>query len=114
MRDLNALYLSLERVFEQHSQRKALMHQLQLFITSRTYVITKFMGFPIETQSTRYIFPFSNLAAGSKIILYGAGLIGNNYYRQILGQEAIRVVLWVDKNWKNIVIVMCQLLHLML
>ena len=35
---------------------------------------------------------------GSKIILYGAGKVGKEYYRYILEKEDIKIVAWVDKN----------------
>lgn len=99
MRDLNALYLSLGRVFSEHPQRDILYHQLQLFITSRIYSITWYMGFPMETSSITYVFPFSELDSGCKIVLYGAGRVGIDYYRQIYRRKLVQMVLWVDKEW---------------
>lgn len=75
------------------------MHQLQLFILSRTYQISWYMGFDTSAQTMRYIFPFSDLEEGSKIILYGAGRVGIEYYRQILKNPGIYLVIWVDKHW---------------
>ena len=77
------------------------MHQLQLFVTERIYAITGYMRFSIDTQMIRYVFPFSDLERGSKIILYGAGRVGMDYYRLIHRQGMFEAVLWIDKNWEK-------------
>lgn len=101
MSDLNSLYLSLAKVFEQHPMRESLIHQLQLFITSRIYSITRFMGFPSDTGIFRYVFPYSDLDGESSIVLYGAGRVGLDYYRQIYRRRLVKLVLWVDKGWEK-------------
>lgn len=101
MCDLNRLYLSLSGVFEQHPMRESLMHQLQLFITSRIYSITCFMGFPSDTGVFRYVFPYSDLDRESSIVLYGAGRVGLDYYRQIYRRKLAKLVLWADKEWEK-------------
>lgn len=101
MCDLNGLYLSLAKVFEQHPMRESLIHQLQLFITSRIYSITYFMGFGADTGMFKYIFPYSDLDRESSIVLYGAGKVGLDYYRQIHRRKLSELVLWVDKEWEK-------------
>ena len=57
------------------------------------------MGFDSSAQTIRYIFPFSDLEDKSNIILYGAGRVGMDYYRQISKNPNIHLVIWVDKHW---------------
>lgn len=45
-----------------------------------------------------YLFPFSKIPYGSKIVLYGAGDIGTQYYRQIMELNYFDVIAWVDEN----------------
>lgn len=99
MSDLNRLYLSLKKVFEQHPLKENLMYQLQLFITSRISRITYNMGFIPAAQLTKYACPFPELEKDSKIILYGAGKVGTDYYWQIYRRKLAELVLWVDKRW---------------
>lgn len=101
LHDLNRLYLSLEKAFEEHPQKESLMCQLQMFITLRLYSAAKFMGFFPDTGIEGYVFPFSELEKGSRIVLYGAGKVGQAYYRQIFRQKLLKMVLWVDKDWKK-------------
>lgn len=101
MCDLNRLYLSLAKVFEQHPMRDSLMRQLQLFITSRIYSITRFMGFSADTGIFKYVFPYPDLDKESSIVLYGAGKVGLDYYRQIYRRKLAELVLWADKEWEK-------------
>lgn len=107
MNDLNNLYLSLQCVFLKHPASKELMHQLQLFILSRIYQIPKYMHFDREMQFDRerklfhYLFPFYHLQGEVRLILYGAGTIGLDYYWQIKRMNAFDLVLWVDKSWEK-------------
>lgn len=107
MKDLNNLYLSLEHVFRQHPANKELMHQLQLFILSRIYQIPQYfnfdweMRFDGEKKLFRYLFPFYHLQGEFRLILYGAGTVGLDYYWQIKRKNAFDLVLWVDQNWEK-------------
>lgn len=101
MSDLNKLYLSLERAFAGHPQEKCLLRQLELFLVSRMYLIPFFMGFSADAQLMGYVFPFPELETGSRVVLYGAGIVGVRYYQQIYRQNRLLMVLWVDRNWKD-------------
>lgn len=101
MCDLFKVYQSLEKAFQNHPQERVLMHQLQLFVTERIYAITGYMRFSTDAQMIRYVFPYSDLKRGSKIILYGAGRVGMDYYRLIHRQRLLELVLWVDKEWEK-------------
>lgn len=101
MQDLLKIYLALEKAFKNHSLEAILIHQLQLFVTTRIYEITRHMGFSPDTQRLRYAFPFPELKQDSRIILYGAGKVGVDYYRQIFGRKSVKLVLWVDKGWRE-------------
>lgn len=43
-----------------------------------------------------YLFPFSKIPYGSRIILYGAGDVGTQYYRQIMESNYCDIEAWVD------------------
>lgn len=50
-------------------------------------------------EEDRLFFPFRQIASGCKIVLYGAGLIGRVYRRQIEKTKYCKVVSWVDQNY---------------
>jgi len=45
-------------------------------------------------------FPFDRVRKGSRVILYGAGDVGQDMYKQIRQTGYCDLVLWVDKNWE--------------
>ncbi|MBY0009108.1 class I SAM-dependent methyltransferase [Paenibacillus typhae] len=53
-----------------------------------------------------YIFPFDKVEKGSKIIIYGAGAIGNGYLEQINILNYCECLFFVDRNFEKI-----QVLH---
>ena len=42
------------------------------------------------------LFPFHRVEKSSKVVLYGAGIVGNMYYRQLMMTEYCREIIWVD------------------
>ncbi len=47
------------------------------------------------------MFPFDLITNGSHIVLYGAGQVGQDYYKQITDSGYCKVVLWMDKQFAN-------------
>lgn len=45
-----------------------------------------------------YLFPFGSIQYGSRIILYGAGDVGTQYYRQLMESNYCDVVVWIDRE----------------
>ena len=48
-----------------------------------------------------YIFPYGSVEKGSRIILYGAGVVGKNYYSQLAQTGYAEVVRWIDSNYQQ-------------
>ena len=46
----------------------------------------------------RYLFPFEKIPFGAKILIYGAGILGQEYLEQILITGYCRVIGFVDQN----------------
>lgn len=46
-----------------------------------------------------YLFPYSKVTKGSKIIIYGAGKLGKQLYNAIKNMDCYEIVGIVDKNW---------------
>ena len=46
----------------------------------------------------QYVFPYRSIKAGSKIVLYAAGDVGQHYYRQLQATGYCDVVLWLDRT----------------
>lgn len=48
-----------------------------------------------------YRFPFNELRRGERLVLYGAGEVGEDYHIQILQDGRHQLVLWVDEKWQE-------------
>ncbi|NBD26694.1 glycosyltransferase family protein [Paenibacillus glycinis] len=46
---------------------------------------------------SQFVFPYRSIEAGSRIVLYAAGDVGQHYYRQLQATGYCEVVLWVDR-----------------
>lgn len=55
----------------------------------------------MESNVYRYLFPFEKIPQGSKILIYGAGVIGQEYLKQILITKYCEVIGFVDRNYKD-------------
>ncbi|RHB38839.1 glycosyltransferase [Enterocloster aldenensis] len=51
-----------------------------------------------KSQIGDYLFPYNKITVNQKIILYGAGNVGQSYYEQLRRLNYGKVVAWVDKN----------------
>jgi len=47
---------------------------------------------------TYHLFPFDKVPKNSRIVLYGAGNVGKQFYAQITETNFCKIVLWLDKN----------------
>ncbi|MBO5178255.1 MAG: glycosyltransferase [Lachnospiraceae bacterium] len=101
MANVSDLYLSLRKVFIGHNCEKRLLEQLQMLMT-RTMIetIPVRMEFAWKAKMIQYISPLFNKLKEKKVALYGAGLIGKDFYLHMvrMGQEP---VMWVDKQYES-------------
>ncbi len=92
------IYCSLRRDFERHDLKNELMWQLEAWMCDLLQSVPKSLGFYYPFQQFRYIFPFFNRIENVKVVLYGAGAVGRDYYRQLKQYPGIEVCCWADKN----------------
>ena len=95
--DINKAYLALVPGFEKHPLRENLMAQLQRWVSvAAVMAVNGKMGFSSEIQIPEFQLDTDGLG-DKKIVLYGAGKAGRDYFRQ-LTKMGYDVVLWVDSN----------------
>lgn len=95
--DINKAYLALLPGFKNHPLADSLIQQLQRW-TSVTAVmaVNGGMGFAPQIHIPEFILDTDGLK-GKRIVLYGAGKAGKDYFRQ-LARMGYNVVLWVDSR----------------
>ena len=89
------LYLYLYEIFSESVYKDVLVPQLDQYM--RMMIWQKDPKRYIESQ--KYLFPFHLVSQNSKIILYGAGLVGQSYAFQLSQIDYCKLVAWVDKQY---------------
>lgn len=90
------LYSYLRNVFSMSQYKEQLIKQLDYFyIASVRLGKIRYGDLAFEED---YIFPFDRVQKGSNIILYGAGRVGQTFYKQLQKLDYCRVVGWIDMN----------------
>lgn len=104
LRNINSLYLSLEEVFSKSIYNNILLPKWNQWVWQMIQQTPHFMGFDLKEQNRviRYLNPYMNLLNEKKIILYGAGVVGKDYYRLYQKHHEVELVLWVDNKWERL------------
>lgn len=66
----------------------------------KIYKVNKILSNDADNDA-KYQFPFESIDAQSKVILYGAGDVGSDYYRFIKKTECCKLTAWVDKKYEQ-------------
>ena len=93
---LYRLYHYLHQKFSCCNYGKALLRQLDYF-----YMYSVKLGkikYGDLVFEERYLFPFDKVEKGCRLVLYGAGQVGQTFRRQLEKVHFCEVVCWVDKN----------------
>lgn len=83
-----------EYLRERFNNQVDYVHQLDMFFAySATLRLRKY---GVENHVVQYMAPFGRIPQASKIILCGAGKVGQSYYKQITELDYCEIVAWVD------------------
>lgn len=74
-----------------------IVKQLDFHFWETSQLHLKLYGFTQDKKNELFLFPFQIIPRASKLILYGAGRVGNEYYKQIQLTGYCQVVAWVDR-----------------
>lgn len=98
--DLFDFFEYLKTIFEKYAYKDILMKQLEYFYM--TIIQNRKQKYFDKTRNGfLYLFPFDKVDRGSKIVIYGAGRVGHEYYEQIQQLKYSQIILWVDKNFSK-------------
>lgn len=98
LEQVGLLHNHLNSKLQKHSYYDVLRKQIEAFITLNTFrALNYFMGFSEETKIPLYILPSGLLNYGTKVVLYGAGMVGQAYEKQIRCSNELTLAMWVDK-----------------
>lgn len=90
-------YPLLRKKSEEHRLSVILLRQLELY-TNYRLLLTDYCLFLKESN---YMYPYSQIKKGHKIVIYGAGILGQRMEKAIVESNFCKVVLWVDKAFQR-------------
>lgn len=91
------LYKSLRKEFEIREVSYVMYQQL-------TYMIIRDLlmgGYDYYLNNYEFLFPYPNVKKGSRIVIYGAGVVGTEIYSKIIMGNKYKVIAWVDQKWET-------------
>lgn len=98
---LNDIYTFLKDIFEKNEYSMILLAQLELYIASSCLIaINTQIGNRDNVRIPYYNFIDDDLPEKSRVILYGAGMVGKAYYVQLNAEKKYKIVSWVDMKYK--------------
>lgn len=102
LRSTNELYLYLKNEIENNFYRDILFPQLEKYLIFQLFRgINYFLGLNHVDVIPQYDFEKSIIHQNAKIVLYGAGKVGQSYYKQIIADKLYRLEGWIDKNYMH-------------
>ena len=71
----------------------------QLNQYAKSVLMLRQISFFDRNEKSRVLMPFGGLEGGNRIVLYGAGKLGQSIYQYLEGKEQIQVVDWMDREY---------------
>ena len=99
---ISHLYLAVQEAIENSKYCDLLAKQWEAFIIKRLFLgINRWIGFSKESSIPEYCFDEAEFEKDARVVLYGAGRIGQSFYKQLLGSRRLQLVGWVDRDYEK-------------
>lgn len=93
---INTLISYLDKEFQKKGLQNIFAHQLNIY---HKYLMT-LRKIEVFDDSEKILVPYGGICKNQKVIIYGAGVLGQAIYKYIT-REKIIVVAWVDKSFQK-------------
>lgn len=94
------LYQTYEELFREYGYGERARDDLDCFLRKLGLMYVDRIGVE-DLYIERYKLPSARLYAGKKIVLYGAGRVGKNYYTQLARYRECQIVAWIDESYEK-------------
>ncbi len=96
---IHRIYSSLYKKAKTHPVSLVLIEQINNYISQLIInAINTYTDIRKSIQIPYFKFPVEKIKEFSRIAIYGAGMVGEAYYRQLTAGNAFEVVYWADQN----------------
>ncbi len=100
--DKVSLYEEIERTLRKYKIYSVLSDKCEIFFARRIFGDFSLLSSKEFQVKEKYVCEFIDLLLDRRIVLYGAGIVGQNIYEQLTNYESIEIVGWMDRNYRNI------------
>ena len=90
-----------ERIFVELNMLREMKSQMERYVSCLIEIAVNGV-YGVSMKNVTYVFPFDKVPKGSKVVLYGAGVVGNSYWQCLRDGKYAEVVAWVDRNYAKI------------
>lgn len=99
---INTLYQFLLKTITGNTYEALLKKQIDAYLVFMLMRgINYHFGLSDEVKPPTYLLPAIDFPQGCRIVLYGAGKVGESYYRQVIRNHDIALIAWVDQKYAN-------------
>lgn len=98
LENLSRFYVAMIETLSKHKYSDSLLEQFKTRTFYDIYDAPKYLG--IEFKTVKYINPFISILKDKRYVIYGAGTIGKDYFRQMKAYGNLPVS-WIDKSVKE-------------
>ena len=93
------LYILYQYMMEQFKDNLMFIKQIEYFYMYSVELRKRVYG--DNRERIGHLFPFDQVNQGMRIVIYGAGVVGQSYVEQLKRLDYCKIVLWVDQNYKE-------------
>lgn len=96
--------LFLKRELQKAFETLGIWRQMQYQVDEYLYVFlwnAVYKNYDLDMVRVPFLFPYELVPKGSRIILYGAGIMGQSYWKCLQRGTYAQMVSWVDKNYQE-------------
>ena len=90
-----------ERIFAKLNMLQEMKAQIDRYVSVLIEIAAKSV-YGVSMKNVTYVFPFDKVPKGSRVVLYGAVVVGNAYWQCLRNEKYAKVVAWVDQNYEKI------------
>lgn len=95
-----SLYKEIKKILDYYKIFPQLSDKCQLFFAHKMLHDFGLITSERIKMECKYLCEFVNMLEGKKIVLYGAGVVGQSIYEQLIRYQNIEIVGWTDQNYE--------------
>lgn len=110
--NLYLFYKYMYQIFSDSKYADMLIKQLDMFyIRSVSFLVKRYAEIDLSGKREIkknmsalrvWMFPFNLIKKNQSVVIYGAGIIGSQFYKQLVAVNYCSTILWVDKRYNEI------------